>query len=305
MLTVTAALDAAAAAHPPVTMTHPLEPQRAINDRMGIDVVGPGPALAHVEDRWVPARGRRIQCRLYRPSDATDLPVLVYFHGGGWVWSSIDTHDRLARELALASGAAFLSVDYALSPEARFPQALEECALVIRHLAAHPADWPIDTGRIGVAGDSAGGNLALATALLLRDTNGPALKAIIAGYPITDSDLTTASYSEFAEGYGLTKAKMQEYWDAYLSHPADRLNPLAAPLKGNLHGLPPTLILLAELDVLRDEGLALHTQLQAAGVSTTCHTYPGVAHGFLRHTARLTHARTAHRALGDWVRAVL
>jgi acetyl esterase len=305
MLAVTAALADAAAAHPPVQIQPPLEPHRAVNDLLGIQAAGPGPAIAHITDHWIPARGRRIQCRLYRPTSDEKLPLLVYLHGGGWVWSSIDTHDRLAREISLISQAAVLSVDYALSPEAKFPHALEECALVVRHLAAHAADWNIDPARIAIGGDSAGGNLAFATALLLRDTSGPALRAILAFYPVCDTDLDTPTYREFSEGYGLTTQKMRECWDAYLGHAADRLNPLAAPLRADLTGLPPTLIQLAELDVLRSEGENLAAKLRAARVPVTCTTYPGLAHGYIRHTARITRAHTALAEAGEWLAKTL
>jgi acetyl esterase len=282
-------------------IAEPMEAQRALDERLGIAAVGPGPQLAAVSDHLIPARGRRVACRLYRPSTGTALPVAVYFHGGGWVWSSVETHDRLARELALASGAAVLSVDYALAPEARFPAALLECAAVVRHVAANGAALDLDASRIVLAGDSAGGNLALATALLLRDTEGPPLRGILAFYPVCDADFTAPSYQEFDSGFGLTTAAMQALWAAYLAHPADRWNPLAAPLRGRLAGLPPVLLQLAELDVLRSEGEAMAQALQAAGVAVTCETFAGMAHGFVRHTARVARAREALARAGAWV----
>ncbi|MGH8229723.1 MAG: alpha/beta hydrolase, partial [Steroidobacteraceae bacterium] len=241
-------------------------------------------------------------CRVYRPRTDCALPLLVYFHGGGWVWSSIDTHDRLARELAAAGGLAVVSVDYALSPEASFPQALEECAAVIRHLAEHGAEWAIDPNRILLGGDSAGGNLALASALLLRAVSGPPLRAILAIYPVSDSDLMTPSYREFAQGYVLTAEKMRFYWSVYAPRPADRLHPLAAPLRADLAGLPPVMVQLAELDVLRSEGETLARKLDAAGVGVTCKIYPGMLHGFLRATGRVARAREAAADAGAWLR---
>ena len=158
---------------------------------------------------------------------------------------------------------AVVSVDYALSPEAKFPQALEECAAVVRFVSEHGADWGLDPARIFVGGDSAGGNLALATALLLRDTGGPALTGILANYPVSDSRLDTPSYREFgAGGYGLTTERMAFYWSVYVPHDIDRLHPLAAPLRADLTGLPPVMVLLAELDVLRSEGEALVAKLR-------------------------------------------
>jgi len=294
--------DEAAAAYPPIRLEFPFEPQRAINDALNaLSAIG-GPVMAETSDRWIAARGRRIFCRLYRPRPAPILPALVYFHGGGWVWSSVDTHDRLAREYAAAGELAVVSVDYALSPEAQFPQALEECAAVVRHLAANAADWGIDPRRLFLGGDSAGGNLALASALLLRETAGPKLAGILALYPVCDADLATPSYREFAEGHTLTAEKMRFYWSVYAPRPADRLHPLASPLRADLSGLPPTLVHLAELDVLRSEGEALAAKLAAAGVDVGCEVFPGVIHGFLRATGRVARAREAVSKAGAWLR---
>ncbi len=226
------------------------------------------------------------------------LPVLVYFHGGGWVWGSVDTHDCAARSLAAGGEVATVSVDYALSPEAKFPQALEECAAVLRHIAREGAAWGFDTSRILVGGDSAGGNLALATALLLRDTGGPALAGIVTAYPVCDSRFDTTSYQEFATGHVLTRDKMAFYWNSYVPHEADRAHPLAAPLRADLTGLPPVLVVLAELDVLRSEGEALVGRLRAAAVPVETETYSGVLHGFLRATDGLQKARDAVAAGG-------
>lgn len=197
--------------------------------------------MADTTERWIAARGRRIFCRVHRPLTSRPSPVLVYFHGGGWVWSSVDTHDRLAREYAAAGEVAVVSVDYALSPEARFPQALEECAAVVRHVASHGAEWGLDQDRILVGGDSAGGNLALATALKLRGEAGPQLRGILAAYPVCDSRLDTPSYREFGAGFGLTRDRMAFYWSVYVPHEMDRLHPLAAPLRADPAGLPPRL----------------------------------------------------------------
>lgn len=296
------AYDEAASCYPPIRLELPFEPQRAINDALVLLSAAGGPSMADIEDRWIAAHGRRIFCRLYRPRTEAALPALVYFHGGGWVWSSVDTHDRVARELAAASGLAVVSVDYALSPEAAFPQALEECAAVVGHLAASGAAWGIDPRRLLLGGDSAGGNLALATALLLRAGHAPAPRGILAVYPVCDSDLATPSYCEFAEGYVLTAEKMRFYWSVYAPRPADRLHPLAAPLRAELAGLPPVLVQLAQLDVLRSEGEMLAAKLQAACVAVTLEIYPGLIHGFLRATERVAAAREAVAKAGVWLR---
>src|SRR3954447_22735007 len=157
MLASHEAFLAEAAELPPIALQAPFDPQRAINDALAMTMAEGGPTMAESSDRWVAGRGRRILCRLHRPIDEPGLPVLVYFHGGGWVWASIDTHDRLTREYAAAGRCAVVSVDYALSPEAKFPQALEECAAVVRWIAAHGAEWGLDPARIALGGGGGGG----------------------------------------------------------------------------------------------------------------------------------------------------
>jgi acetyl esterase len=302
MLAAQRANEAAAAGFPPIRLELPFAPQRAVNDALGMLTASGGPQMAEVEDRWIAARGRRIFCRLYRPRTDRVLPALVYFHGGGWVWSSVDTHDRMAREYAQAGEVAVVSVDYALSPEAQFPQALEECAAVVRDLAENGAEWGIDPGRLMVGGDSAGGNLALASALLLRETGGPRMRGILAVYPVCDAGLETPSYRAFGQGYVLTAEKMRFYWSVYAPREADRLHPLASPLRAELAGLPPVLIQLAELDVLRSEGEAMAGRLEKAGVAVECEVFPGVIHGFARATERVGRAREAVAKAGAWLK---
>jgi len=305
MAAFTAAMEAEAAKHPPVKVEFPLEPHRRVNDLLGMITARGGPAMQETTDRFVQLRGRRIFCRVYRPTADRMLPTLVYFHGGGWVWASVDTHDRLVREYAAAGEVNVVSVDYALSPEAKFPQALEECAAVVRWVASNGAEWGLDAMRLVVGGDSAGGNLALGTALLLRDTGGPALRGVLANYPVCDSRLDTDSYRTYGAGaYGLSAERMGFYWNVYVPHELDKLHPLAAPLRADLAGLPPVIVLLAELDVLRSEGEALIRRLRAAGVDVESETYAGTVHGFLRATGTVQKARDAVAAAGQWLRRV-
>lgn len=296
--------DALAAKYPPVKAENPIQPHRAVNELLNLPFAEGGPRMAETVDRWAMGNGRRILCRIYRPRTDKKLPTFVYIHGGGWVWLSIDTSDRVARELAAAGEVSVVSVDYTLSPEAQFPRALEECAAVVRHIAAHGADWGLDQDRILIGGDSAGGNLALGTALMLRDQGGPALQGILALYPVCDSRSDTDSYREFESSYGLTRERMEYYWNAYVPHAADRAHPWAAPLRANLTGLPPTLVLLAELDVLRSEGEALAAKLRAAGVPVELETYAGLVHGFMRATANVGKARAAMARAGAWMRGL-
>jgi acetyl esterase len=176
---------------------------------------------------------------------------------------------------------------------------------VVRFVSEQGAAWGLDPARIFVGGDSAGGNLALATALLLRDTGGPRLTGVLANYPVSDSRFDTPSYRAFgAGGYGLTTERMAFYWSVYVPHDIDRLHPLAAPLRADLTGLPPVMVLLAELDVLRSEGEALVAKLRACGVSVESETFAGVVHGFLRATGAVQKARDAVEMAGAWMKRV-
>ena len=301
---VLAAGAQAAAKLPPLPANPSPELERAYNETLGLPGAAGGPVMAQTSERWIGARGRRIFCLLHRPVDKPMLPTAIYFHGGGWYFSSVDTHDRVAREIAAAGDVAVVSVDYALSPEAKFPQALEECAAVVRHLATHGADWQLDPSRIVVCGDSAGGNLALATGLLLRDTGGPTLRGILAAYPVCDSDFSTPIYRELATGLPLTAEKMRFFWNAYVSHAVDMVHPLAAPLRADLRELPPVLLHVAEIDVLRSEGEALGRKLRDAGVAVEFEIFPGLTHGFMRTTGAVARAQEALAKAGVWLRRV-
>ena len=231
-------------------------------------------------------------------SQVMDEPAMAEYLVG-----KIEPRHRLAREYAVAGDMAVVSVDYSLSPEAKFPRALEECAAIIRHLAEHGTEWNVDGRRILLGGDSVGGNLALTVALLLRDTDGPLLQGILACYPVCDSRLDTPSYQSFgAGGYGLTLEQMKFVWDHYVPHEIDRLHPLAAPLRADLRGLPPVLLVLPEMDVLRSEGDAMAARLAAAGVSVQTEVVEGMVHGFLRACGSVQTARDTLMLIGDWVR---
>ena len=283
----------------------PFDEPRRINDLQSAPLEDGGPVMAQTRELWLPIRGRRLLCRLHRPGPGV-LPVLVYIHGGGWVWGSIDSHDRMAREYAAAAGCAVLLVDYALSPEAVFPQALLECADVLRWLAAHGAGLGLDGARVVVGGDSAGGNLAAALGLLFRDTPGqPGPRGLLLNYGVFDCRLDTASYREFADGYGLTLAKMDFYFRAYCPEPAARLNPLVSPLRADLAGLPPCLVHYAGLDVLAAENQAMIEKLEAAGVAVDSAVFPGVTHGFLRSCGAVAAADHSVALAGGWLRRVL
>lgn len=305
MRSFNAMMDAAAARHPPIGLDLPLDQARATTEALNVPLSEGGPAMAESADRWLPIRGRRLLCRLHKPRAAT-LPVLIYLHGGGWVWNSIDTHDWLMREYAAGGDCAVIGPDYALSPEAPFPQAVEECAAVVRWAARHGAEWGLDGSRIVLGGDSAGANLAMGVALLLRATDPTfRLAGLLLNYGVFDADLETATYREFADGYGLTQAKMRFYWDCYCPRLADRHNPLVVPLRADLKDLPAILLHVAELDVLAAENRAMGEALRQAGVSVTQREFPGTGHGFLRALPHVAAARQAAAEGGAWLRQVL
>ncbi|WP_082012744.1 alpha/beta hydrolase [Belnapia sp. F-4-1] len=304
MLAFNRMMEKRAAALPPIRLDLPFDRPRALTEALNAPLSAGGPTLAVSEDRWLPIRGRRIQCRLHLPAGPGPHPVLLYLHGGGWVWNSIDTHDRLMREYAAAAGCAVIGPDYALSPEAVFPQALEECEGVLRWIAAEGTACTLDAARIVVGGDSAGANLAMGLALSLRDGGAPVpLRGLLLNYGVFDSRLDRPSYRAFATGYGLTEERMRFYWNAYAPRPADRLNPLAVPLRARLAGLPPCLLHIAELDVLADENHAMAEALQAAGVELETQLFPGTVHGFLRALGHVGAADRSVAAAGAWLRA--
>jgi acetyl esterase len=253
-----------------------------------------GPEMSRVENRSIPGPGGTIPIRIYTP-DGNDLkPAIVFYHGGGFVLCSLDTHDSTCRELAVGTGSVVVSVDYRLAPEAKFPAAPEDCYAATQWTADQADELRIDAHRIAVAGDSAGGNLAAAVALMARDRGGPALCHQLLIYPVTNFAFETDSYRENAEGYFLTTQMMRWFWDHYLEADTDGEDPFASPLRADdLSGLPPATVLTAEFDPLRDEGQAYAQRLEDAGIPTDYTNYPGVFHGFFGMTEQLPRARTA------------
>jgi acetyl esterase len=252
-------------------------------------------SVYRVEDRTISGTAGPIPIRIYTPAGVGPLPVLVYFHGGGWVLGSIETHDPVCRELTRAVGCIVVSVDYRLAPEHPFPIPLEDCYAAVCWVARCSADINGDAQRIAVAGDSAGGNLAAAVALTARDRGTPPLAYQALIYPVLDYAFDTASYRDYGDDYFLTKDMMMWFWQHYLRDQAYGLHPQAAPLRAqNLCGLPPTLLLTAEFDPLRDEGEAYAERLQAAGGEVEYRCYAGLIHGFLGLTSM---SDTAARAM--------
>ena len=278
----------------------PVAQARAFFEQMQLP--RPEVKVAAVEDRRIPGPAGEIPVRIYRPEGKAPFPVLVYFHGGGWVIGGIETHDGSCRELANRIGCVVISVDYRLAPESRYPAAAEDCFAATKWVAEHAGELGVDPKRMGIGGDSAGGNLTAAVALMVRDRRGPALRHQLLIYPVTDADFTRQSYRENAEGYLLTTKAMEWFWDHYVPDRAQRQEGYASPLRAkDLAGLPPAFVITAEYDPLRDEGEAYAKRLQAAGVPTQLKRYDGAIHGFF---AMGLLAQVARDAVDDAVTAV-
>ena len=214
----------------------------------------------------IPGPAGELRVRVYTPEVDGPLPVIVYFHGGGWVLYDLDTFNPICRDLANAAGAIVVAVAYRLAPENPFPAAVDDAYATVCWVAAHAGEIGGDGTRIAVAGDSAGGNLSAVMALRCRDEGGPALAFQLIINPVTDCSLDTASYHEFAEGLFLTHDQMRWYWDHYVADPAERTHPWASPLRADRPvGLPPALVFTAENDPLRDEGEAYAARLAESG----------------------------------------
>ncbi|POM22442.1 Carboxylesterase NlhH [Actinomadura rubteroloni] len=238
------------------------------------------PELAHVEDLAVDGPGGPVPVRRYRPVPGEEpLPALVYLHGGGWVLGGLENVDVSCRDLAAATRCTVLSVDYRLAPEHPFPAAVEDAWAVTGALFRTPERFGIDPARIAVAGDSAGGNLAAAVALLARDADLPLAHQLLV-YPVTDTARDTPSWGAYGSGYGLDAKEMARFMDLYRGD-ADPCHPLLAPLRApDLSGVAPATVITAEYDILRDEGEAYARRLAAAGVAVEHRRFPGVVHSF-------------------------
>jgi acetyl esterase len=244
--------------------------------------------------------------RIYWPEGRSPAPLVVFFHGGGFVLCSLDTHDELCRALCRESGAVLVSVDYRLAPEAPYPAAADDCYAALAWAVSHAAELGADPTRVAVAGDSAGGNLAAATALRARDLGGPALRHQCLIYPVTDCRFDTPSYIENAEGYFLTAETMRWFWSHYLQDMGRAAEPYASPLRApSLAGLPPALVITAEYDPLRDEGEHYAQALSAAGVPTTFRRYDGMIHGFVTLAEVFEDGRAARSFAASELRAAL
>jgi acetyl esterase len=261
--------------------------------------------VGHVQDRMIAGPLGDLKIRIYRPDMADGHPVVTFFHGSGFVICSIDTHDGLCRQICMRAKAVVVSVDYALAPEKKFPAAPNDCHAATLWVARNAQTFGGDPNRHVLAGDSAGGNLAAVTALRLRDEAGPPIKAQILMYPVTDYHTPgTPSYVERASGYGLGADGMKYFWAHYLNDASEGLDPRASPLRAaSVAGLPPTYVITAEYDPLRDEGEAFAARLRQAGVDTALVRYPDVNHGFMSWVGVIDRSGEALNGALDWLRS--
>ncbi|MFJ8991137.1 alpha/beta hydrolase [Streptomyces sp. NPDC102279] len=292
-----AAAFAAATANPPYLFDlAPAEGRKAVDEVQAGDITKPA-----VDEEWITVSGGptgSVRARLIRPAGAMDtLPVILYIHGAGWVFGNAHTHDRLVRELAVGARAAVVFPEYDLSPEARYPVAIEQNYTVARWIVEQGAAKGLDASRIAVAGDSVGGNMTAALTLMAKERGDVPLVAQVLFYPVTDANFETGSYHQFATGYFLRRDGMQWFWDQYTTDESQRAEITASPLRATtdqLTGLPPALVITGEADVLRDEGEAYANKLREAGVPVTAVRYQGIIHDFVMLNAlRETHAAEA------------
>jgi acetyl esterase len=264
------------------------------------------PAPARSVDRMLAGKSGDFRIRIHTPPGTGPFGVCCYFHGGGWVLGSIETHDDVVRRLVAESGCVFISVEYPLAPEHKYPAGLEDSYLALQWVRDHASELNIDPNRLTVAGDSAGGNIAAALCLMARDRGDVKIAAQVLNYPITDCDFDRPSYQEYAEGYLLGRRDMQWFWRSYVEAPEQMTEPYASPLRAaSLAGLPAALVVVAECDPLCDEGVAFAKALEAAGVPTTLRVYPGMIHGFIKRYNEFDDARTATREIGMWLKSKL
>ncbi|WP_010624368.1 alpha/beta hydrolase [Companilactobacillus versmoldensis] len=243
-------------------------------------------ANVDIEDRQVSTgQWGDINVRIMRPEANYDvLPVILYLHGAGWVFGGAHTHDKLIRELAVRTHSVIVFPEYSLSPEAKYPTAIEQNYAVMNWLVEHASELKIDASRLTVSGDSVGGNMATVMTIMSKQRKGPKISQQLLYYPVTDANFETGSYNEFAEGYFLTKEGMQWFWDKYTTDPDQRAEITASPLRASLEDLkdlPAAMILNGEADVLRDEGEAYAKKLRDAGVEVTHMRFQGMVHDFV------------------------
>jgi acetyl esterase/lipase len=281
-----------------------------VDVRVAQDVIGAALSKGVMpvkEERDITISGtRQVHCRFYRPESSTPLPLLIYFHGGGFAYGSARGWDGLMRELVHQSGVAILNVDYSLAPDFQFPAGLEDATAAIRHSIAHGRDWGVDLTRLAFGGDSAGANLALSAALGLNAEERRSLRFLLLFYGVFSGDSDSASWRTLGSGsYGLSQIQMEWVWSTYLSDQQQRKDWRATPLSGDLADLPGILQIIGTLDPLMDDAEALKRRLDEVGVRNHLSPYRGVNHGFIRFGSLLAKARAAVSEAAAALRAEL
>jgi acetyl esterase len=295
----------AAEGNPPLESFSPVEARKVAEEGMKL-VGGKMEPLRSIENLRIPGPAGEIPIRIYTPESPAPRPALLYFHGGGWVVCSLETHDVVCSALAHRAGAVVIAVDYRLAPEHKFPAAVIDCYAATCWVAANAEKLGVDPKRISVGGDSAGGNLAAVMSLKSRDENGPAIALQVMVYPVTDlSSFATSSYAEFGEDHYLTKKEMEWFRDHYLRNMDDARDPHASPLLAkDLSRLPPAVIITAECDPLCSEGEAYAKRLSGAGVPVTYTCYPGMIHPFFSLSGVIPQAFDALQQVANAVAGV-
>ncbi len=298
-------LDMLASSGAPPLEQLPLAEARAVRSEM-VEASGPEEPVAEVQNRSIPGPAGPIPVRVYRPVKKETLPALVFFHGGGYVICNLDTHDRVCRGLANASGCAVISVDYRLAPEHKYPAAVDDAYAATQYVAEHAAEFGVDPNRIAVGGDSAGGTLATVVSLLARDRGGPPLKFQLLIYPLVDFYDESPSMQQYSKDHFLSREGMDWFRESYLPSREAGLEPSASPMNASsLQGLPPAMIITAECDPLRDQGEAYARKLQSAGVPVELKRYEGMIHPFFQFGGILDTAKVAMKDAASAVRRAL
>jgi acetyl esterase len=268
--------------------------------------LGKAEPLKSIEHKYFSGPSADLPIAIYRPEGAGLLPAIVMFHGGGWVAGNLQLNAVQHQLMATDTGAVVISVNYQKAPEHKFPIPLDDCFATLEWVSANAKALGINPDLIGVAGDSAGGNLAAAVALRARDEKGPKVAFQILIYPATDHNFDYPSMIENSPNYLLSSEAMRWYWDQYVNSPEDYKNPYVIPMvSSDLSGLPPAIIITAEYDPLLDEGEAFAKRLKSAGNSVVLHRYEGVIHGFMLMQGFLTDARDASKKIGEELRHIL
>jgi acetyl esterase len=282
----------------PIEAMSPVEARQQMEATANSRKAEPLP-VGRVENRTIPGPAGPIPVRLYWPDAAGKVPAIAYYHGGGHVIGSLDTHDLIARNLCHGVGALICSVDYRMGPEHKFPAAVDDSVAALEWLRANAASLGADPDRLGVHGDSAGANLAAVVALMACDKGGHKLRLQSLVYPVADYTLSAPSYEKYATGYGLlTRAAMQYFQQHYLRSPADAEDWRASPIKApNLAGVAPAIVVTAECDVLHDDGVNYAEALRRAGVDVEYREYPGMIHAFFGMVPVVDDAMNAQRAV--------